>query len=100
MLNTYLTEEEFCKKYSPYQKGQTVNIIKSIYLDYGRYEAGTEFVIEDVKLEYGMVLPKVLSSKADNFYADERMFDYIVRSNDSNDIEECVNISYFEKTNL
>lgn len=96
MLDNYLTRDEFLKKYSPYQKGQTVTIIKPIYRHYGKYEVGTEFVIEKVGLRYDIGLPKVLSSKADDFYADGRMFLYDMSNKDHNGIIT-VDIEYFEK---
>ncbi len=97
MLNAYLTEDEFCRKYSSYQKGQTVTLIKPIYCNKGKYEVGTEFVIDDVKLR--IVLPNVFSSEADNYYADGRMFLYTVHPKESNNDVHTLDIEYFEKEN-
>lgn len=94
MLNAYLTEDEFCRKYSLYQKGQTVTLIKPFYCDKGIYEVGTEFVIDDIELRDN--LPNVFSSEADDYYADGRMFLYTVRPKESNDDVHTLDIEYFE----
>ena len=95
MLKAYLTEDEFCRKYSSYQKGQTVTLRIPFYCNKGKYEVGTEFVIDDVKLRID--LPNVFSSEADNYYADDRMFLYTVRPKESNDNVHTLKIGYFEK---
>lgn len=98
MLNAYLTEDEFCRKYSSYQKGQTVTLIQPIYCKKGKYEVGTEVVIDDVKLRID--LPNVFSSEADNFYADDRMFLYKVRPKEANDDFHILGIEYFGESNF
>lgn len=98
MLNAYLTKDEFCRKYSPYQKGQTVTLIKPIYCTKGKYEVGTEVVIDEVRLM--IYLPKVFLSEADNFYADDRMFMYRVLPKEAPDDFHNLGIEYFEKSNF
>lgn len=99
MLNAYLTKDEFCRKYSPYQKGQTVTLIKPIYCTKGKYEVGTEVVIDDVILGV-YSLPKVFLSEADSFYADDRMFLYKVHPKEANDDFHILATKYFRKNNL
>ena len=95
MLNAYLTEDEFCRKYSSYQKGQTVTLRIPFYCNKGKYEVGTEFVIVDVELRID--LPNVFSSEADNYYADDRMFLYTVRPKESDYDFHILEIEYFRK---
>lgn len=102
MLNTYLTEEDFCKKYSPYQQGQTVTFIEPARTDYGIYEVGTEVVIKNVTLKDYIELPEILSSEADDFYADVRMFKYEVqlRSFEEHTPTFYIDIDFLEKVRL
>ncbi|MCM1008313.1 MAG: hypothetical protein NC485_10360 [Ruminococcus flavefaciens] len=102
MLNNYLTEDEFCQKYSPYQKGQTVNLIEPAKCDYGIYEIGTEVVIKNVTLKDYIKLPEMLSSEVDDFYADGRMFKYEVqlRSIEENTPTFYIDIDFIEKVKL
>lgn len=102
MLNTYLKEDEFCKKYSPYQQGQTVTLIEPARLDYGIYEVGTEVVIKNVTLKDYIKLPEILSSEADDFYADVRMFKYEVqlRSFEEHTQTFYIDIDFLEKVRL
>lgn len=83
MFKRYLTEDEFYQKYSPYQKGQTVTIIKPIYTDDGKFETGMEFIITNISLKPDIEFPKVFSDEADSYYADKRMFCYQVQPKES-----------------
>ncbi len=102
MLNTYLKEDEFCKKYSPYQQGQTVTLIEPARLDYGIYEVGTEVVIKNVTLKDYIKLPEILSSEADDFYADVRMFKYEVQLRSFEEYTQTfyIDIDFLEKVRL
>lgn len=102
MLDSYLNEDEFCKKYSPYQQGQMVTLIEPARLDYGIYEVGTEVVIKNVTLKDYIKLPEILSSEADDFYADVRMFKYEVqlRSFEEHTPTFYIDIDFLEKVRL